>query len=163
MDWSPQVSFCSWDFPDKNTGMAAISFSRVSSWPRDQTRVSCIAGRFFTNWATESIIIWHSTINLINFCLLHWLKWLVIWIFKRQRPKMKNKDRSLFLACNLTSDLQQMIRAMRTIQEILYQRKCTICITNQNTSKIEQIILKLHPGSSIFVLHLTLTYRKYNF
>ena len=29
----------------------AISFSRRSSWPRNQTRVSCIAGRFFTNWA----------------------------------------------------------------------------------------------------------------
>ena len=26
----------------------AISFSRGSSWPRDQTHVSCIAGRFFT-------------------------------------------------------------------------------------------------------------------
>ena len=30
----------------------AISFSRGSSWPRDQTQVSCIAGRFFTIWAT---------------------------------------------------------------------------------------------------------------
>ena len=29
----------------------AISFSRGSSQPRNQTRVSCIAGRFFTNWA----------------------------------------------------------------------------------------------------------------
>ena len=28
---------------------AAISFSRVSSHPRDQTLVSCTAGRFFTN------------------------------------------------------------------------------------------------------------------
>ena len=26
-------------------------FSSRSSWPRNQTRVSCIAGRFFTNWA----------------------------------------------------------------------------------------------------------------
>ena len=26
-------------------------FSSISSWPRNQTRVSCIAGRFFTNWA----------------------------------------------------------------------------------------------------------------
>ena len=26
---------------------AAISFSRASSWPRDQTRISCTAGRFF--------------------------------------------------------------------------------------------------------------------
>ena len=30
----------------------ACPFSRGSSWPRNQTRVSCIAGRFtFTNWA----------------------------------------------------------------------------------------------------------------
>ena len=26
----------------------AIFFSKVSSWTKDQTRVSCIAGRFFT-------------------------------------------------------------------------------------------------------------------
>ena len=30
----------------------AISFSRGSSQPRNQTWVSCIAGRFFTDWAT---------------------------------------------------------------------------------------------------------------
>ena len=30
----------------------AISFSRGSSQPRDQNWVSCIAGRFFTIWAT---------------------------------------------------------------------------------------------------------------
>ena len=41
----------------------AIPFSRGSSWPRDQTRVSCIrgglwiAGRFFTNWVTGEA--WH--------------------------------------------------------------------------------------------------------
>ena len=29
----------------------AISFSRGCSWPRDRTRVSCIAGRRFTIWA----------------------------------------------------------------------------------------------------------------
>ena len=29
---------------------AAIPFSRGSSWPRDQTQVSCTAGRFFTSW-----------------------------------------------------------------------------------------------------------------
>ena len=31
----------------------AISFSRGSSWPRDWTPVSFIAGRFFTVWATR--------------------------------------------------------------------------------------------------------------
>ena len=30
----------------------AIPFSRGSSWPRNWTLVSCIAGRFFTTWAT---------------------------------------------------------------------------------------------------------------
>ena len=34
---------------------SAISFSRGSFWPRDWTWVSCIAGRFFTNWATREI------------------------------------------------------------------------------------------------------------
>ena len=29
----------------------AYPFSSGSSWPRNRTRVSCIAGRFFTNWA----------------------------------------------------------------------------------------------------------------
>ena len=32
---------------------AAISFSRASSQPRDQTRISCIADRRFTVWATK--------------------------------------------------------------------------------------------------------------
>ena len=31
----------------------AIPFSRGSSWPRNWTRVSCIAGRLFTGWATR--------------------------------------------------------------------------------------------------------------
>ena len=31
----------------------AISSSKGSFQPRDQTQVSCIAGRFFTNWATR--------------------------------------------------------------------------------------------------------------
>ena len=31
----------------------AYPFSQGSSWPRNQTRVSCIAGRFFISWATR--------------------------------------------------------------------------------------------------------------
>ena len=34
-----------------------ISFSRGFSWPRDRTWVSCIAGRFFTVWATGKAIL----------------------------------------------------------------------------------------------------------
>ena len=33
----------------------AISFSREFSRPKGQTPVSCIAGRFFTNWPTREV------------------------------------------------------------------------------------------------------------
>ena len=33
----------------------AFPFSCRSSWPRNQTGVSCIAGRFFTSWATSEL------------------------------------------------------------------------------------------------------------
>ena len=36
----------------------AISFSRESSQPRDRTQVSCIAGRFFINWAIREALFW---------------------------------------------------------------------------------------------------------
>ena len=37
----------------------AFPFSRGSSQPRDWTQVSCIAGRFFTSWATRGFQPWH--------------------------------------------------------------------------------------------------------
>ena len=36
---------------------AAMPSSRGSSWPRDWTRVSCMAGSFFTVWATRKLYI----------------------------------------------------------------------------------------------------------
>ena len=44
---------CPWNSPSSTFEWAAISSSRGSSWPRDQTQVFCIAGRFFTVWATR--------------------------------------------------------------------------------------------------------------
>ena len=44
---------CPWDSPGKNIEWVAIPFSKRSSWPRDQTWVSCIAGRFLTVWVTR--------------------------------------------------------------------------------------------------------------
>ena len=38
---------------------AAFPFSGGSSWPRDQTQISHIAGGFFTRWATrEALEYW---------------------------------------------------------------------------------------------------------
>ena len=49
-----------------------ISFSGVSFWPRDWTQVSCIAGRFFTVWATR------KACNLEK-RLLKSQQWRAIW------------------------------------------------------------------------------------
>ena len=42
----------------------AYPFSNRSSQPRNQTRVSCIAGRFFTSWATREA---HCNRRIIKF------------------------------------------------------------------------------------------------
>ena len=38
----------------QNTGVGSLSLLQGSSWPRNWTGVSCIAGGFFTNWASLS-------------------------------------------------------------------------------------------------------------
>ena len=43
-------------FQPRRLEWVAIYFSRGSSWPRDWTRVSCIAGRHFTVWATTEVL-----------------------------------------------------------------------------------------------------------
>ena len=53
MDCSPQGSSAYGILQARILEWVAISFSRESSGLRDQTRVSCITGRFFTVWATR--------------------------------------------------------------------------------------------------------------
>ena len=53
MDCSPPGSFVHGILQARILEWVAIPFSRGSSYPRHQTGVSCIAGRFFTIWATR--------------------------------------------------------------------------------------------------------------
>ena len=50
----------------------AISFFRGSSWPRDWTQVSCIAGRHFTLWATREALstLWATREALSTFSII---------------------------------------------------------------------------------------------
>ena len=48
MNCSPPGSSVHWNFPAETLESVAISSSRGSSQPRDQTLISCIVGRFFT-------------------------------------------------------------------------------------------------------------------
>ena len=52
---------------------AAISFSRGSSQPRDQTQVSCIAERRFTIWATEEACLLNSELQIWSSCRKRWV------------------------------------------------------------------------------------------
>ena len=53
MDCSPPGSSVHGIFQAWMLELVAISSSRESSWPRDQTCISCIAGGFFTTDATR--------------------------------------------------------------------------------------------------------------
>ena len=65
----------------------AFPFSRWSSQPRKWTRVSCIAGRFFTNWATRDAQTM-SQIFAFCFCLFHFLNisWILYFFLFLQFP-----------------------------------------------------------------------------
>ena len=54
----------------------ACPFSSGSSQPRNRTRVSCIVGRFFTNWAIREVlgkVDWYSHLfkNFSQFVVIH--------------------------------------------------------------------------------------------
>ena len=53
MDYSPPDSSVHGILHARILELVAISLSRGSSRPKDQTQVSCIADRFFTIWATR--------------------------------------------------------------------------------------------------------------
>ena len=59
MNCSPTGSSVHGIFQARILDWVAISSSRGSFWPRDQTWVSCIAGKFFTIWTTrEDHVAW---------------------------------------------------------------------------------------------------------
>ena len=70
----------------------AISSSRGSSLPRDQTQVSCIAGRFFTIWATRDaqtlrkpeyltvLRVWSYSGNFLNVSRIYVLEVQGFWV-----------------------------------------------------------------------------------
>ena len=69
----PTRLLCPWDFPGRILEGVVISFSRGSSQPRDQIRVSCIAGRLSTHSATrEAFTIPNYHVAAYLFCSVGW-------------------------------------------------------------------------------------------
>ena len=52
-DWTELRLLCPWNSLGKNARVCTHPLLQRSFWPRDQTWVSCIAGRFFAIWATR--------------------------------------------------------------------------------------------------------------
>ena len=69
-DCSPPASSVHGILQGRTLEWVALPSSRRSSWPRNWTQVSRIAGRFFTNWATRGS---YST-QLCKFGKNHWIE-----------------------------------------------------------------------------------------
>ena len=63
----------------------AIPFSKGSSQPRDQTQVSCLAGGFFTIWATSEAQLDNTLVSKGQ--SRHWMKMLTGEILKVSTAK----------------------------------------------------------------------------
>ena len=77
----PTRLLCSWDFPGKDTGVFWHFHLQGISPPRDWTRVSCPAGRCFTELPGKYILI----VSLIYFsrcyAIFHTLSLWLFWFF----------------------------------------------------------------------------------
>ena len=96
----------------------AFPFSRGSSQARDLTQVSCIAGRFFTRWATREdkfapknvmVIVWWSTACLIHHSLLNRGKTISSEKYAHQISDMNQKLESIDQKKGLNSSYEHPI------------------------------------------------------
>ena len=86
MDYSLSGSSVHGDLQTRILEWVAISFFWVSSLPRNQTWVSCIADRFFTNWAMrEALFYLHITNTPELFSDEAFLNWAIEWIFVEEK------------------------------------------------------------------------------
>ena len=76
MDCSPPGSSVHWILQARMLEWVAISSSRGSFQLRDWTRVSHVAGRFFTIWATREAYIYMLHVKSLQSCLTLW-QWTV--------------------------------------------------------------------------------------
>ena len=89
----------------------AILFSRGSSQPRNHTRVSCIAGGFFTSWATREALYIHFIFLYTCMCYAESLSCVLLfvtpWTVAPQAPLPMGFSRQEYwsgLPCPLPGD-----------------------------------------------------------
>ena len=119
MDWSPPGSSVHGILQAIILESVAISLSRAFSRPRDRTWVSCIAGRFFTIWATrEALSNWRPA-NL-----------------KRQINRRKGTQFSLIFTC-------------RWVRRKEVKLKVVVRFRGKEWFKLQKVINWDFPGGSV--------------
>ena len=86
---------------------AAISFSRGSSQPRDQTQVSHIIGRFFTVWATGEAHMW--LYSGTKYRTTVWYKFLLLIVPQRALAKFGAYLKTIFSILKLFFENNKLI------------------------------------------------------
>ena len=81
----------------KILGWVAYPFSSRSSWPRNRTGVSCIAGRFFTNWAIkEAFNLYEVSANSGDFHPVNVQNASKQWVLHKEINNPSNKRPWMF-------------------------------------------------------------------
>ena len=73
----PTRLLCPWDSPGKNTAVGSHFLLQGIFPTRDPTWVSCIAGRFFTIWATrEALCIRYLILEIFDLLPVEFYNWI---------------------------------------------------------------------------------------
>ena len=121
-------------FQAKELEWVAISFFRGSSWCRDRTQVSSIAGRCFTVWATREVMITYS--NFSGFKTL-WsqchdgaeLRLISLRITLLRTDFLENHS-ILYMSCNHTPHPLHLISQRRAVPNKQYWFSDFLCKWN---------------------------------
>ena len=127
----------------------ALPFSRGSSQPMDRTRVSRIAGGFFTSWATRDT---HPYLDAFFFFFLpDCSKWSCkntnqIVLLVRLNPKHQNPSQGLMTlgvlvhVCSLTVRLCTTTVALRVPATLVFYSSCSLCFFSTSGSSDLQFL-----------------------
>ena len=104
---NPGLPYCRWILyqlshkgSPRTLEWVAYPFSSQTSWPRNWTRVSCIAGGFFTNWAIREELLFLETIIKVRWAtkVVCVLSILLLGLFQRCLPRLRcNKIKNFYL------------------------------------------------------------------
>ena len=96
----------------------AIAFSRGSSRPRDQTRISYIAGRRFTLWATREVLLWDTLFPSASRSCQHSMGGGIFFFFFKKLIRFLLKDNCFTDFCCFLSWISHRYTYIRSLLEL---------------------------------------------